>query len=233
MTSGIEPLLQPRLGLREVEVSHTQGGEPQAPGFLAQPLQPFGHGPIVGTDDATRTLILPDLAATQALAARLAPHLGGGLRVSLRGGLGAGKTTFVRSLLAALGHTGRVRSPTFTLHEPYEIAGLPVHHFDLYRFTDPREWIDAGFDELTRGSALSLIEWPELAQSMLPPMDLDLLLAPIDMEESSESGRAKEGPGSVATVQDAADQAQEVTARRAVLSAFSSTGQACLRVAGL
>lgn len=176
--------------------------------------------------------MLPDLAATQALAARLAPHLGGGLRVSLRGGLGAGKTTFVRSLLAALGHTGRVRSPTFTLHEPYEIAGLTVHHFDLYRFADPREWIDAGFDELTRGAALSLIEWPEQAQSVLPPMDLDLFLEPIDMEGTSASGLAEEGQGSVAELQDAADPAQEATARRAVLSALSSWGQACLRAAG-
>jgi tRNA threonylcarbamoyladenosine biosynthesis protein TsaE len=184
-------------------------------------------------DDATRTLMLPDLAATQALAARLAPHLGGGLRVSLRGGLGAGKTTFVRALLTALGHTGRVRSPTFTLHEPYEIAGLTVHHFDLYRFADPREWIDAGFDELTRGSALSLIEWPEQAQSVLPPMDLDLLLAPIAMEGSSERDQAEEGSGSVAKAQDMAEEPQEATARRAVLSACSSRGQACLRAAGL
>jgi tRNA threonylcarbamoyladenosine biosynthesis protein TsaE len=177
--------------------------------------------------------MLPDLAATQALAGRLAPHLGGGLRVSLRGGLGAGKTTFVRALLAALGHTGRVRSPTFTLHEPYEIAGQTVHHFDLYRFADPREWIDAGFDELTRGSALTLIEWPEQAHGMLPPMDLDLLLEPVGLAASSERDQAEEGPGSVAKAHDTAEETQEATARRAVLLALSSRGQACLRAAGL
>jgi tRNA threonylcarbamoyladenosine biosynthesis protein TsaE len=151
--------------------------------------------------DLSRSLHLPDEAATTEFAARLAPHLRPGMQIWLRGGLGAGKTTLVRGLLAALGHAGRVRSPTFTLHEPYAIAGLTLHHFDLYRFSDPREWWEAGFDELVAPPSISLIEWPEQAAGALAPPDLDLLLEPID------------------------------EARQLTLSSHSPKGDACLRAA--
>src|SRR5215218_3925255 len=88
---------------------------------------------------------LPDEAATLALGAALAHSLEPGLVIFLRGELGAGKTTFARGILRALGHTGPVRSPTYALVEVYEVSRLHLHHFDFYRFADPREWIDAGF----------------------------------------------------------------------------------------
>jgi|LauGreDrversion4_2_1035121.scaffolds.fasta_scaffold642937_2 tRNA threonylcarbamoyladenosine biosynthesis protein TsaE len=166
--------------------------------------------------------VLPDLAATQGLAERLAPHLVPGLRVGLQGGLGAGKTSFVRALLFAMGHRGRVRSPTFTLHEPYECRGQTVHHFDLYRFGDPREWLDAGFDELIASPAISLIEWPQMAQGVLPDCDLDVVLEPLN-DTHPDPHTDRESEPDVASG----------SARRVTLIAHSKRGQACLRGAGL
>ncbi|MCX7692352.1 tRNA (adenosine(37)-N6)-threonylcarbamoyltransferase complex ATPase subunit type 1 TsaE [Tepidimonas taiwanensis] len=102
--------------------------------------------------------------------------------LTLRGNLGAGKTTFVRHLLRALGVTGRIKSPTYALVEPYELpataaragAPLPAWHADLYRFDDPREWEDAGLRELFATPGLKLVEWPEKAATLLPMADLDL-----------------------------------------------------------
>ena len=123
------------------------------------------------------TLALPDEDATLALGAALAPHLVPGLVVTLRGELGAGKTTLVRGLLRALGHAGRVKSPTYTLVELYEVSRLHLYHFDFYRFHDPKEWIDAGFRDTFNGRNVCLIEWPERAQGQLPAADLDISLA--------------------------------------------------------
>jgi len=120
--------------------------------------------------------ILPDEGATLALGAALAPCVEPGLTVYLRGELGAGKTTLVRGLLRALGHQGPVKSPTYALVELYEVSRLHLHHFDFYRFHDPREWIDAGFRESFNGRNVSLIEWPERAGGMLPPADLEIAL---------------------------------------------------------
>ena len=99
------------------------------------------------------------------------------MRIFLRGGLGAGKTTLVRGLLHALGHTGRVKSPSYTLVEPYTISSLYLYHFDFYRFRDPNEWTDAGFRELFASRAVCLVEWPEKAEGLLPHPDLDIQLA--------------------------------------------------------
>jgi tRNA threonylcarbamoyladenosine biosynthesis protein TsaE len=121
-------------------------------------------------------LFLPDEAATLALGARLAPALEPGLTVYLRGELGSGKTTLVRGILRALGHPGPVRSPTYTLVELYTVSRLDLHHFDFYRFHDPREWIDAGFRESFNGRTVSLIEWPERAVGSLPPADVEIAL---------------------------------------------------------
>jgi len=120
--------------------------------------------------------ILPDEGATLALGAALAPCVEPGLTVYLRGELGAGKTTLVRGLLRALGHQGPVKSPTYALVELYEVSRLHLHHFDFYRFHDPREWIDAGFRESFNGRNVSLIEWPERAGGMLPPADVEIVL---------------------------------------------------------
>ena len=98
--------------------------------------------------------------------------------VELHGPLGAGKTTFVRHLLRALGVTGRIKSPTYAVLETYETPALTVSHFDFYRFGDPREWVDAGFRELFAAPGLKLAEWPKHAAGMLPVADLRLYIAP-------------------------------------------------------
>jgi tRNA threonylcarbamoyladenosine biosynthesis protein TsaE len=117
---------------------------------------------------------LPEEAATLALGSALAHSLEPGLVIYLRGELGAGKTTFARGILRALGHAGPVRSPTYALVEVYELSRLNLHHFDFYRFTDPREWIDAGFRDTFNGRNVSLVEWPEKAGGMLPPADVEI-----------------------------------------------------------
>ncbi len=124
-------------------------------------------------------LFWPDEAATLAAAARLAlsTHLRGAL-VLLRGDLGAGKTTLVRGLLRALGVQGRIKSPSYAVLETYALPRLDVHHFDFYRFGDPREWEDAGFRELLSGPGLKLVEWPEQAPSLVQAADLQISLIP-------------------------------------------------------
>ena len=112
---------------------------------------------------------LPDQDATEAFGGQLATGVGdAGLVVFLHGDLGAGKTTLVRGFLHALGHTGRVKSPTYTLIEPYELDGLNITHMDLYRLTDPDELADLGVDELIQSSDVSLIEWPQRGAGRLP-----------------------------------------------------------------
>lgn len=119
---------------------------------------------------------LADEAATASLAAKLARALAPGMVICLRGDLGAGKTTLVRSLLRALGYGGRVKSPTYTLVEQYEASGLHLRHFDLYRFRDAAEWEAAGFRDEFNGSNVCLIEWPEKAQGLLPQEDIAIVL---------------------------------------------------------
>lgn len=110
---------------------------------------------------------LPDLAATDALAARIAAGLQAGDCVALKGELGAGKTTLARAILRRLGVTEHVPSPTFTLVQSYETARGPVFHFDLYRLEDARELEELGFDEAI-DNGIALVEWPERASDRLP-----------------------------------------------------------------
>jgi tRNA threonylcarbamoyladenosine biosynthesis protein TsaE len=131
------------------------------------------------------TVFLPDEQATLALGADLEPLLEPGLVIYLRGELGAGKTTLARGVLRALGHEGPVRSPTYTLVEVYELSRLNLHHFDFYRFNDPREWIDAGFRESFNPRTVGLIEWPEKAAGTLPPADLEITLTPSGIGRSA------------------------------------------------
>jgi tRNA threonylcarbamoyladenosine biosynthesis protein TsaE len=112
------------------------------------------------------------------LGGRIYPTLrdGGGL-VFLKGPLGAGKTTLVRGLLRAAGHRGGVKSPTFTLVEPYEDLAPPVFHFDLYRIADPEELEYVGLWDYLRREALVLVEWPERGHGVLPPPCLEVDIA--------------------------------------------------------
>lgn len=106
--------------------------------------------------------------------------------VALHGPLGAGKTTFVRHLLRRLGVEGRIKSPTYALMEPYDVGGLPVAHFDFYRFDDAREWEDAGLRDVFAAPGLKLAEWPDKAAAVLPPPDLALTIEP-----AAEGGDAR------------------------------------------
>ena len=98
--------------------------------------------------------------------------------IELHGPLGAGKTTFVRHLLHALGVRGHVKSPTYAVMEPYELPGGAIWHFDFYRFNDPQEWEDAGFRDVFASAGLKLVEWPEKAAELLPPADLRVHIDP-------------------------------------------------------
>jgi tRNA threonylcarbamoyladenosine biosynthesis protein TsaE len=118
---------------------------------------------------------LADENATLALAQRLAARLKPGMVIYLHGDLGAGKTTLVRGALDALGYKGRVKSPTYTLVEPYHIAGLDLRHFDLYRLQDEEEWDSAGFRDEFDGHNIFFIEWPEHAQGLLPQADVGIV----------------------------------------------------------
>lgn len=148
---------------------------------------------------AALTITLADEDATLALAYRLAARLRPGMVIHLHGDLGAGKTCLVRGVLKALGYTGRVKSPTYTLLEHYHAAGLDLRHFDLYRLQDEGEWESAGFRDEFDGHAVFFIEWPERAQSLIPQADvvIDLKILP--------------------------------QGRDAIISGNTSTGQACLR----
>ena len=128
------------------------------------------------TDHSALDFPLPDDAATRALGAGLAAALTPGLRIYLHGDLGAGKTTLVQGLLAALGYRGRVKSPTYTLLELYAISRLNLYHFDFYRFRDKNEWREAGFSDYFDGDGICLVEWPEKADDELPPADIDITL---------------------------------------------------------
>lgn len=132
----------------------------------------------------TRTQHWPDEGACAAAARELAarPALAQAY-IELHGTLGAGKTTFVRHLLQALGVTGRVKSPTYAVMEAYEPAGRKVWHFDFYRFNDPQEWEDAGFRDVFASPGLKLAEWPEQAAGLLPVPDLRMELVPLSGDE--------------------------------------------------
>lgn len=136
------------------------------------------HLPIVET---RLELLWADEAGTTAFADKLAaqPDIRHAF-IALHGDLGAGKTTLVRHLLRALGVQGRIKSPTYAVVEPYELPALNpplnIWHFDFYRFSDPREWEDAGFRDIFASPGLKLAEWPTNAGALLPTPDLSITL---------------------------------------------------------
>jgi tRNA threonylcarbamoyladenosine biosynthesis protein TsaE len=141
-----------------------------------------------------RSCRLPTEADSESLGTALAAALprapAAALVLALRGGLGAGKTTVARGLLRALGVAGPVRSPSYTLLEPYDLPGWRVRHLDLYRLADASEVLALGLREELQPGVLVMVEWPERGAGQLPPSDLALTLA----EEPA-------GPGRIATLQ--------------------------------
>jgi len=136
-------------------------------------------------------LLWADESAAQASADKLAAALrpSPNALIELHGPLGAGKTTFTRLLLRALGVEGRIKSPSYAVMESYELpGGSAASHFDFYRFGDPREWEDAGFRDVFAAPGLKLCEWPEKAAGQLPPADLQLFIEL--MPDDSRSVRA-------------------------------------------
>ncbi len=144
---------------------------------------------------ATIALHLATEQDTLDFGARLARALEPGLKIWLRGNLGCGKTTLTRGLLRALGYAGKVKSPTYTLIEPYAVSRLNLYHFDFYRFNSPDEYLDAGLDEYFQGSGICIVEWPEQACPHLAPPDMELRLTPdgagrrIEAAAATEAGR--------------------------------------------
>ncbi len=138
----------------------------------------------------SNSIFLPDAAATENFGIRLAhatastldvkgipahlKTLGG--RIHLRGELGAGKTTLTRGIMRGYGYTGAVKSPTYTLVEPYELESSNIYHFDLYRLKDPQEAEFLGIAEYFEPENLCIIEWPEHGNLVIPGPDLDIVL---------------------------------------------------------
>ena len=131
---------------------------------------------------------------TRQFAGRLAAQLSAlpsdcSLFIELHGDLGAGKTTFVRHLLQAMGVTGRIKSPTYAIVESYEdiknalYQPLDLWHFDFYRFNDPLEWEEAGFRDIFASKGIKIAEWPEKATAELPPADIAMIIV-ANMDES-------------------------------------------------
>jgi tRNA threonylcarbamoyladenosine biosynthesis protein TsaE len=154
------------------------------------------HPPIL----ETRTLRWSTEADAAAFAKALAGHAAlANAFIELRGPLGAGKTTFVRHLLRALGVAGRIKSPTYAVMEPYEVrfcgAPLAISHFDFYRFGDEHEFTDAGLRDVFARPGLKLAEWPEQAGAQLPAPDLLLDIQPLDDEVRSVTATAHSAAG--------------------------------------
>jgi tRNA threonylcarbamoyladenosine biosynthesis protein TsaE len=122
-------------------------------------------------------ILLEDEQKMQAFGEKIAQVIGqinAPLLILLNGDLGAGKTTLSRGILNGLGHRGSVKSPTYTLVEPYDLEIGKVFHFDLYRLVDPEELYDIGFNDYLTESQLCMIEWPDKGGSLLPKADISL-----------------------------------------------------------
>jgi tRNA threonylcarbamoyladenosine biosynthesis protein TsaE len=120
------------------------------------------------------------VAEMELLGAKLATQVGNVRLINIHGPLGAGKTTLVRGMLRRLGHAGAVKSPTFTLVEPYRFGNLHFYHFDLYRLNDPGELEFLGVRDYLDGNGVCVVEWAERAQGVLPSPDVDIMIEPTE-----------------------------------------------------
>jgi tRNA threonylcarbamoyladenosine biosynthesis protein TsaE len=139
-------------------------------------------------------LEVPTVADMEALGARLARRIDKVRLIYLHGALGTGKTTLVRGILRALGYRGLVKSPTFTLVEPYALERVDAYHFDLYRVSDPEELEFLGFRDYLKNQSVCLVEWAERGAQRLPPPDIDVTIHNVDdrrtvkLESHSDQG---------------------------------------------
>ena len=178
MKAAREPLGEARLGRAEIRIRDPDRLKAE---FPPPRLDRRGERREIGARGrfshrrfmlAPLHLHLPDEQATRRFGARLAAVLQPGMSVHLSGDLGSGKTTLARGVLRALGFAGKVKSPTYTLVEPYIDSRLTLYHFDFFRFREPGEWRDAGFRECFNERSICLVEWPEKAAGLLPAPDL-------------------------------------------------------------
>ncbi len=129
-------------------------------------------------------LLVPDEQGMESLGAALAPRLRAGQAIFLHGELGAGKTTMVRGVLRGLGYAGSVKSPTYTLVEPYDFGDFRMYHFDLYRMEDPEELEFLGIRDYFQGQGVCIVEWPERGVGILPRPDVDVFIGRVDHARS-------------------------------------------------